>query len=287
MSRIGLPPIRRAPFIGKPALRAINSGFSQLRDLSLVSGVGGIIAQRGPLGTTIRDASPGYRDVAFYGVLVSRGPDETSTDFTDARYWVRSVSMVQTQQASMADSVAAYMDACILESDGTYSGGMWLVASNLAELASGSHMLPVTTVTDNALTALDSSAVFVRVYQLEGKKVTNMEGDFGNNVYVFEVVGGVGYGNGTLITITGHTGAGAVSWNPYTGTLPGGASVSVWNGFEPVTGSPGPLGVNVAGDGSVNGGSCHVQPIGNGAVVTALWDAVNGRWAFSAPNSAQ
>jgi len=97
-----------------------------------------------------------------------------------------------------------------------------------------------------------------------------------------------------LFRITAHTGSGAINWNPYTATMiGGGAGFSLYNGFEDngssataIQGSPGSLGVNVASDGSVNGGSCHVQPIG-AAMVMAVWDGANHRWTFSCPNSAE
>ena len=47
------------------------------------------------------------------------------------------------------------------------------------------------------------------------------------------------------------------------------------------------LGVNVDSGGIVNGGTCAVQPIGNGAMVICVYDPVNSRWMFSVPNSAQ
>lgn len=99
------------------------------------------------------------------------------------------------------------------------------------------------------------------------------------------LVGG-GAGSVTLATITGHNGTGPTSWNPYTANLSIGGTANIYNGFEPCAGTPGPLGVNVGANGTVNGGSCVVQPIGN-ATVLATWDVANSRWAFSAPNSAQ
>ena len=88
-----------------------------------------------------------------------------------------------------------------------------------------------------------------------------------------------------LATITGYTGAGPVSWGPYQVTFPNGATGNAYNGFEPVNGTPGTLGVNVGTDGSVTGTACFVKPIGN-AQVLVTWDAANSRLAFSAPNSA-
>ena len=90
-----------------------------------------------------------------------------------------------------------------------------------------------------------------------------------------------------LATINGYNGTGPCSWNPYLITLFASSSTTAYNGMEPVNGSPGSLGVNVGTNGSVNGGTCFVQPIGAGAVVITVWDTVNGRWTFSTANSAQ
>lgn len=98
-----------------------------------------------------------------------------------------------------------------------------------------------------------------------------------------------------LARITAHTGTGPVNWNPYTLTLQGGSmTLRAYNGFEDdgnggtlsLVGTPGSLGINVASDGKVNGGTCYVQAIG-GALVPIFWDSKNSRWTFSQANSAQ
>lgn len=93
-------------------------------------------------------------------------------------------------------------------------------------------------------------------------------------------------------SITGHTagGNGTVSWL-YQAILLDGSTTNCYNALEPVSGTPGSLGVNIsASNGTVNGGTCVVQPIGNtpsGGMQTFAYDPVNSRWTFSLPNSAQ
>lgn len=96
-----------------------------------------------------------------------------------------------------------------------------------------------------------------------------------------------GGGGGTRrATITGHAAiSGHVGWT-YAATLDDSTTVTLYNDMEPCEGTPGKLGLNVAGDGTLNGGSCHIQPIGN-ATVPVCWDAVNERWAFCVSNGAQ
>lgn len=98
-----------------------------------------------------------------------------------------------------------------------------------------------------------------------------------------------------LAKITAHSTTTAINFCPYTvQPLGSTTTLSAYNGFEQngttanlLSGSPGSLGVNIATDGTVNSGSCVVQPIGNGGVVFISWDQVNSRWVFSVPNSAQ
>ncbi len=61
-----------------------------------------------------------------------------------------------------------------------------------------------------------------------------------------------------------------------------------WNGTNPsmIQGSPGSLGVPVASNGSVNGGTCFVHPLGVTGWLSMYPDPNNAQWTFSAPNSA-
>jgi hypothetical protein len=90
-----------------------------------------------------------------------------------------------------------------------------------------------------------------------------------------------------LVKITSYAGSGPVNWT-YTVTDIQGHTYTAYNALEPCNGSPGPLGVNVGSDGTVNGGSCYVQPIGPSAgYVPMWWDGDASKWWFAIPNSAQ
>jgi len=139
--------------------------------------------------------------------------------------------------------------------------------------------MPLLVLPKNATPAVGSSYAFVELLDPAG------------GGYVYAVLVG---GNPILVRITAHTGSGALNWNPYTAvSVLDGTSYSIYNGFEDngssataLQGTPGSLGVTVASDGTVNSGSCKVQPIGS-AMVMIVWDAKNARWAFSQANSAQ
>ena len=101
------------------------------------------------------------------------------------------------------------------------------------------------------------------------------------------IISGTGIGAGgsgaTLGTITASGTVTATKWN-YTC----GAYTICRNLAEPCNGTPGRLGVNVGTNGTVNGGSCVVQPIGIGCEVMLYPDpTVSGGWMFSMANSAQ
>jgi hypothetical protein len=98
-----------------------------------------------------------------------------------------------------------------------------------------------------------------------------------------------GSGGGVSGTITASSSLTLTSWaytcQSYTGAI---VYAPCRNGCEPCEGSPGKLGVNVASDGTVNGGACVVQPIGVGCEVDLRPDPTTpGGWLFSVPNSAQ
>lgn len=256
------PPVQTPPMF-RTVGASINRAIEQFNSQRPLSGVNAN-AQTYPGGTSYvtPDAMP--RDFFFYGVLVDAGP-AGDADFADQRYWVAQVQFGRAATSTTTDKVSAYLDGT-----GT---ALWLVASHIAEVILGTHTLPTIDSETSDTTALSTPATFVKCRQSEC------------GAWVFETI----TFPALLATITAHTGSGPVTWNPYTATsLDGTQTYSIYNGFEPCNGSPGPLGVNVsASDGTVNGGSCVVQPIGVGAIVQITWDAHNSRWAFAQPNSAQ
>ena len=286
-----IPPIRLPGLLGRAA-RPLNQTITQMNDLSSMTGVAGMRVQRGPNGTSIIAAKKALRSSEFFGVLVDAGPPCSASeghiqpDFTDARYWVKEIYLSQTQAASMTDSVTVGMDASFLNGDGSYGGPRWLVATNLNESMTGTHLLPVIPAPAvNTVVALPTGATIVRVYVESALKTTTLQNDFGNQVWCFEPITNVAVSAVTIAAITGHTGTGPLDWGPYQGTLPNGTVINLYNGFEPVNGSPGTLGVTVGTDGNVTGTSCYVQPIG-AASVLVIWNPANHAWFFSAPNSA-
>ena len=284
----------------------LNNMRRQINELSMISGpqngpsgqVNNTVVQRGPLGTSIVDTSLDLKQPAFYGVLVDRGPADTSTnDFADARYWVRQVAFSQTQGASSVDSVAAYLDASFLNPDGSYGGGLWAVATNLRESQTGTHAMPVVSGTTSINTVLPAGACIVRVFQQAASKHTNIANDFANYIWVFEPVSANGNGTPTsagqptilaLGTITASGSVTATKWN-YTAQSYDGSVVyaRVRNGMEPGAGTPGKLGVTVGTDGTTAGG-CVIKAIGVGAEVLLWADPTTpGGWMFSQANSAE
>jgi len=288
MSRTPTPPISPSPFIPRGTTRSLNMVRSQLNDLSMMSGQAGHMAvQRGPLGTSFIDTSVDLNgEGGFYGVLVNAGPAGTA-DFPDARYWVREVSLSQTQGASMTDSVAAYMGASFLNSDGSYGGAKWLVATNLLECMVGTHTMTVLPANTPISAVLPPTACIVWVQKIQAGKFTNLPQDYGNEVYVFEPVTSAGGLASLFVNITGYSGSGPTSWNPYVATFPDASTGNVYQreDLNGIAGTPGSLGANVATDGSTTGG-CHVQPAGLGRR-RVDWDPTIPGYVFEFQNSAQ
>ena len=204
MSRAPIPPIRLPGLLG-PAVRPINRAITQVNEIASMSGVD-IRVQRGPLGTSFINGTGKTRSSSFYGVLVDGGPPAASSsganqpDFTDARYWVQALALSQTQAASMTDPVSASLDATFLMPDGSYGGGLWLVATNLNESMTGTHLLP--TIPANSTASIPAGATIVMVTQQRAVKVTTLPNDFGNTVWTFEPVTnlpGSGTSSGTTI----------------------------------------------------------------------------------------
>lgn len=86
------------------------------------------------------------------------------------------------------------------------------------------------------------------------------------------------------IKITGISSGNVSTGTIYNGVTPSGANVTCQNTFEPVNGSPGPLGINVSG-GMV--GNCTVASLGNTTSFLPAYTDSNGTNWVSAPNSAQ
>lgn len=73
----------------------------------------------------------------------------------------------------------------------------------------------------------------------------------------------------------------------YIGQTPSGSNITLMNTMEPCDGSPGSLGVNVASNGTVNGGTCVVQSLGPNENFIPYYTDSNGTNWVTVPNSAQ
>jgi hypothetical protein len=87
--------------------------------------------------------------------------------------------------------------------------------------------------------------------------------------------------------ITGVTSGSAPGPWVYKGVNTASANITIKNTMEPCNGSPGPLGVNVSGNGTVGNGTCIVQPIGNMTNFCPAYIDGNGTYWVTIPNSAQ
>ena len=259
----------------------------QITELSNLGGVGGLITSRFPSGTSLYDAASNLQPVSFLGVLVNQGPNRES-DYSDSRYWVRSISPAQAQNATDTDPINFYLDPVTVDGEETQQDGLWLTASNLGELGSQTHDLSTISGATLADSPLNSTAcTFVRVTQIASSKVDPAANDYANFVYAFEAIMPASPLIQRLGSITGHTGTGPVEWNPYQVTWVAGGSANAYNTKEPVNGLPGSLGQDVGTDGSVIGTSCFVDAIGSDPKPRVFtWDSGNSRWIFTDQNGA-
>lgn len=291
MSRAPIPPVPFSAFNAAQwePLRRMATQVSELSDLG---GVDGLTAQRGPNGTSIVDLSSSFTEFAFYGVLVNSGPNGYP-DFTDARYWVRSITMGQSQNAKFTDSASAYIEPSYQTESGTYEGCMWVPAVNLGEVISQTHTLtPISSASLSPTSALPATGTIVRVYQIDAAKFTQAPYDYGNRIFVFEALNPPS----SLSTLGRITSVSATLSNTawlYNITLINVSTIQGYNALETlatsnsmIQGSPGSLGVTVATTGTLTGTSCAVKPIGATGWIPIYRDTVNAQWLFALTNSA-
>ncbi len=292
MSRFHIPQIPHNPLMST-AISPINRAIHQINELGNMTGqTTGV--QRGPIGTIFVDRSVNHLPVEFLGVLVDGGPGTlqgvSQPDFTDSRYWVRQIVLNQTQGASMSDPLTASVDASTLDTRGNYGGALWVVAVNLQESLTGTHLLPLVSASIALTAPLGATATIVLARQVNVSKWTTLPNDMGNMMWVFEPITNTS-GTASVLqklgSITGYTGVGPVEWNPYQVTFQDSTTANAYNTKEPVDGSPGSLGLAVGTDGSVTGSSCFVVPIGNDPKPRVFtFDSANSRWIFTDQNSA-
>lgn len=121
-----------------------------------------------PFGTFVSNDPPALGTFAYGGVLVNAGPNGES-DYTDARYWVREIIVAQGQSSSPND----------LPTININTTGSWLTCTNLSEVATGTHLLPVYSGTSTE--GLTGASVTTVNPQL----VESIAPTQGNQVYVF------------------------------------------------------------------------------------------------------
>lgn len=154
--------------------RAVMDLITQLksRDMGAADGtnLGPNTVQHFPNGSFIDTFFPALGTYEFAAVLVNTGPPESdNADYTDARYFARQVMIYQAS----GDSAAALPTIRIMPN------GLWLTATNVAEIGNGTHLLPVYSGdTSGALTG--SSVTIVTVSMVE-----SVSPGVGNAVYVF------------------------------------------------------------------------------------------------------
>lgn len=253
----------------------------QVTELSNLTATGGTNVVRGPYGTSFN--VPGNPPVGswFYGVLVNAGPGGDA-DFTDARYWVETVTLAQAAGAVSTDLTSAYLDNYSYESQ-------WLVATNLGEALAGTHTLPVIAPSPDASIPLPMGATLVRVQMINAGKMTTDPTEHANVTYVFapitnEVSGPIW---AKLTAVSGTVPApGAYTAQTYDGLT---TFARVRNLLEiDWVGSPGSQGVTIGSNGTVNGTACAVKYLGTNAPVMLMRDpTVSGGWAFSSINWAE
>lgn len=229
-------------------------------------------------------------------MVVNNSPDGLFGDFSDARYWVQSVSLAQNPLAVSTDTAALFND-----------GQFHIVGINAAESTTGTHSL--FTVSPNATPglAMPPNATLVRVSSVAGVKRTDNPGDSGNMLYFLEVVSPntiFAAFKGRITAVTSSFPAWSYTVQrvtSYNSTLTGAARwvtdgvniVNVLNrtefsGTPPYTYGTGNL--ITSSSGQVNSTACVVQSIGIGAVpdVTATLDENNViKFSFSEMNSSQ
>jgi hypothetical protein len=271
MSRLPINNIPHNPLTAN-VTRTLNVMARQLGELAYISAPNGIIANRGPLGTSLMNTAPNRQPVQFFGVLVDKGPPTTGSpngqiDFTDSRYWVRQIYLNQTQGASMTDPVVAFMDATYLQSDGSYLGGLWVEATNLPESLVGTHLMPTMSVSGSSVASVISGATIVLVTQENAVKQTQLPNDFGNAVFVFNPITNISSLTSAtgFVTITSVVALSATSWRAI-GSFDSGGTQSIYHreSLNGIAGTPGSLGINIGTDGTVTGTTCVVKPPGLG-----------------------
>ncbi len=133
------------PFVSQEAVRAINDNHRQASNAQNLMGGDGTSISLGGFDNRVITAPPAYRELNFLGIIAPP-PTVNGTalaDFTDARYWVYSAVLSQLA-ADFAAAQAAKLDvqatlANPIADPSLY--GNWMVATNLAEIVSATHLL--------------------------------------------------------------------------------------------------------------------------------------------------
>jgi hypothetical protein len=246
-----------------------------------VSGAGADVVGY-PTGTAINTPDVLPRDYSFFGVVVSTGPGGDA-DFTDQRYWVRSVVFGQAAGASPTDKVSAYVDWT--------AQAFWLVASNVAEIIAETHTLPAIESPTDLSVPVAAGATLVKVRQASC------------GGWILETVSSPGTFLARIIAVSGSFPTWTYTVQRVTGYDSGETAEEKWTtdgvdltatnraefaGTPSYTYGTGSTITDVSG--AVNGTSCLTIAIGVGAVVelrAGVDEEGSPIYSFIAMNSAQ
>lgn len=138
----------QAPGISRPALDAINETMAHSHANGTMQGGDGMTAIAGAAGNRlIYNTTPPAMEFSFWAQITPTGPQDNNAvslpDFTDARYWVQATVLLQgaadyqnaiNNNLSVTSTlVNPQLDASALT--------QWMVATNLQEIAAGTHMI--------------------------------------------------------------------------------------------------------------------------------------------------
>gem|GEM_PF-2809998 len=141
----------------------LNEAIDRVNETAYFSGPEGIDATQFPSGVVYDDTRPKLRDQWFYAVLVTKGPDKKSSDFTTAQYWARRVVAVQTGGQTAADNFKWYVDT-------SNDTKWWGIVHIVPDVNGGKHTLRA--LDDySEKNALPEHAVIVRVEIIDGRKI--------------------------------------------------------------------------------------------------------------------
>jgi hypothetical protein len=257
----------RIPFskLFAPQVRAINEAMDAINSRRPLPGAG-VDTLPTPTGTALSVPALPPRHVSFYGVLVNKGP-AGDADFTDSRYWVRSVVFAQAPGSGPTNKVSAYVDWT--------SDALWGAASHFAEVIPGTHGLSVIPSPTDLTVPVGTGATLVRVSPLPCGAY-GFEAVQGGTVFHAIITAATPINGGIRYKYTVQIGHWDMTNSPTTGGTwvadgPSGYafnSAEDMNTFATGTGAIGTGNTNVTqSDGTINGSACKLVALPVGGYV--------------------